>query len=74
MHKLNIPSLTGRPTLLQRWAAELDGIGVKHSQGALKIFKTPYELASSDESDWIKVPGIGAKLARSVIKQIQGDE
>lgn len=74
MQKLNIPALNGRPTLLQRWAAELDGVGVKHSLDALKIFKTPYDLAKSEETDWITLPGIGAKLARSIIRQIQGDE
>lgn len=74
MQKLNIPSLTGRPSLVQRWAAEIDGIGVKHSQDALKIFKTPYDLARSDETEWIKLPGIGAKLALSIIKQIHGKE
>ena len=74
MQKLNIPALNGRPSLLQRWAAELDGVGVKHSQDATKIFKTPYDLARSDETQWINLPGIGAKLARSIIRQIHGDE
>jgi ERCC4-type nuclease len=74
MQKLNIPALTGRPKLVQRWAAEIDGIGVKHSQDAVKVFKTPYDLARSDETEWITLPGVGAKLARSVIKQIHGDE
>ena len=68
--KLNMPSLNGRPSLVRRWASELDGIGVKHSMEAEKLFRTPYELASSDESDWIKISGVGAKLARSVVRQI----
>lgn len=68
--KLNMPSLTGRPSLVRRWASELDGIGVKHGMEAERLFRTPYELASSDESDWIKVPGVGAKLARSIVRQI----
>lgn len=74
MQKLNIPSLNGRPPLVQRWAAELDGVGVKHSSEALKVFKTPYELAKSDETQWISMPGVGVKLARSVVRQIHGDE
>lgn len=74
MQKLNIPSLNGRPPLVQRWAAELDGVGVKHSGEALKVFKTPYELAKSDETQWISMPGVGVKLARSVVRQIHGDE
>lgn len=72
--KLNMPSLTGKPSLVRRWAAELDGVGVKHSMEAERIFRTPSELARSDESDWITIPGIGAKLARSIIKQIHERE
>ena len=72
--KLNMPSLTGRPSLVRRWASELDGIGVKHGMEAEKLFKTPFDLARSDESDWIKVPGVGAKLARSIVKQIHETE
>jgi len=72
--KLNMPSLNGRPSLVRRWASELDGIGVKHGMEAERLFRTPYELASSDEGDWIKIPGVGAKLARSVIKQIHETE
>ena len=68
--KLNMPSLTGKPSLVRRWAAELEGIGVKHSMDAERIFKTGWELASSNESDWITISGVGPKLARSVIKQI----
>ena len=72
--KLNMPTLNGRPSLVRRWAAELDGVGVKNSMEADRMFKTPFELASSDESDWIRVPGIGAKLARSIVKQIHETE
>lgn len=74
VQKLNMPSLTGKPSLVRRWASDLEGIGVKHSMEAERIFKTPYELASSDESDWIQIPGVGAKLARSVVKQIHETE
>jgi ERCC4-type nuclease len=74
MQKLNIPSLNGRPPLVQRWASELDGIGVKHSRDAMKLFKTPYDLARSDETEWITLPGIGAKLALSIVRQIHGKE
>lgn len=74
MQKLNIPALNGRPTLVQRWAAELDGVGVKHSTAAMKIFKTPYDLARSDETEWLTIPGVGVKLARSIVRQIHGGE
>lgn len=74
LQKLNLPAINGKPSLVQRWAGEIEGIGVKHSQEALKLFKTPYDLARSDETEWITIPGVGAKLARSIIKQIHGSE
>lgn len=74
MQKLNIPSLNGRPSLVRRWASELDGVGIKHSLEVDKVFKTPYDLARSDETSWLSLPGIGVKLARSVIRQIHGDD
>jgi ERCC4-type nuclease len=72
--KLNMPSLTGRPTLVRRWASELDGVGVKFGMQAERIFKTAYDLSQSDESDWMKIEGIGAKLARGIIHQIHNTE
>lgn len=74
LQKLNIPSMNGRPSLVQRWAADLDGVGIKHSSQAAKIFKTPYDLARSDETSWLTIPGVGVKLARSIIRQIHGEE
>src|ERR1700675_1298694 len=72
--KLNMPSLNGRPSLVRRWAAEIDGVGVKGSMEADKMFRTPYELASSDSFVWIKAPGMGAKSARSIVRQIHETE
>jgi ERCC4-type nuclease len=70
VQKLNMPSLTGKPSLVRRWASQLDGIGVKHSMEAERIFRTPSELARGDESDWMRIPGVGSGTARSIIKQI----
>jgi NAD-dependent DNA ligase len=69
-----MPSLTGRPSLVRRWASDLDGIGVKYSMEADRLFRTPWELASSSEEDWIKIPGVGARTARSIIRQIHEKE
>lgn len=74
VQKLNIPSLTGRPSLVRRWASDLEGVGVVHSQEAERLFRTPWELAQSDERDWITIPGVGAKLAKSIIRQIHEKE
>lgn len=72
MQKLNLPDLNGRASLVRKWAADIDGIGVKHSSFAEKLFKTPYDLARSDETQWLTIPGIGVKLAQSIVKQIHG--
>lgn len=72
MQKFNLPDLNGRPSLVRRWAAALDGVGVKHSLVADKTFKTPLELAQSDELDWVRIPGIGVKLAKSIVRSIHG--
>lgn len=69
---LNIPSLTGKPSLVRRWAAELTGIGTKHSMDADRIFKTPLALANSDESDWMRLPGVGAASAMRIVREIMG--
>jgi ERCC4-type nuclease len=70
--KLNIPDLKVRPSLVRRWAAELEGIGVKHSLEAEDYFKTPIALAQADETDWLKLSGIGIKVARNLVKNIRG--
>jgi ERCC4-type nuclease len=69
---LNIPCLTGKPSLRRRWAAELEGIGVGLSQDAERVFKSAGQLASSEESDWLKIKGIGVKTARAIIREIWG--
>ena len=70
--KLLIPDLRMKPSLVRRWAAEIDDIGVKHSLQAEELFKTPYNLAVSDESDWLKLPRLGVKTAQKIIRDIRG--
>lgn len=70
--KLQIPSLTGRPSLVRRWASDLDGVGVEKSMAADRIFKNGFDLALGDESDWLQIPGVGEKTAASIVKQIRG--
>lgn len=74
LQKHNLPALTGRPTLVRKWANDIDGIGVKFSEQAERIFETPIQLATSDEMDWLGIEGIGVPTAQSVIKQINGWE
>lgn len=68
---LNIPSLSGKVGLVGMWAADIDGVGVKHRMAAERYFKTPVELAIAEPEDWRNV-GLGAKMAAKVVKQIRG--
>lgn len=70
--KLNMPSLTGKPSLVRRWSSELEGVGVKLSLEAEKVFPNPFALASADEEQWMKIPGVGYKLAKAIVKAIRG--
>lgn len=70
--KLAIPSLSGKPSLCKRWANELTDVGVVHGEEADRKFKTALALANSDESDWMTIPGIGAKTARQIVREIRG--
>ena len=69
---LNLPSLSRKPSLVRRWAAELDNVGVKFSEEAERRFKTPIKLATSDEMDWLRIDGIGVGTAQKIIKEIGG--
>lgn len=67
-----IPTISGRPSVVRRWAASLEGIGVKLSADVERVFKTPRALANADESDWVNVPGIGMGKAGDIVRQILG--
>lgn len=67
-----IPSISRKPPLVRRWAAELDGVGVKLSADAQRIFRTPLDLANADEGDWVRIPGVTMPHAKKIVKQIIG--
>ncbi len=69
---LNIPDFNRKPSLVRRWAAELEGIGVKYSMEAERMFKRPIALANSDEMDWLSLKGVGPKTALGIIREIRG--
>lgn len=70
--KINLPDLSGKPSLALRWAACLDDVGpIKGVEAAAK-FKTGINLAQADESDWMDIDGISAKLSRRIVKEIKG--
>lgn len=69
---MSLPVLAGKPPLVRRWAKELSGIGVKLSEDAARVFNTPLKLATGDESQWLKVPGVGIKTATDIVQEIMG--
>jgi ERCC4-type nuclease len=70
IHRMNLPELNGKPSLVRRWASDLDDIGVKYSQIAEGLFRTPIRLATADESAWLRIKGIGIGTAQNIIRQI----
>lgn len=67
-----IPTIDRRPSLVRQWAADINGVGVKLSADAERVFKTPLALATADETEWMDVPGIGMKMAADIVRQIHG--
>lgn len=72
IHKVAIPTLNSKPSLVRRWATDLSDIGVKLSQDAEMLFKRPIVLAQSSEVDWLKIRGIGVKTAQRIVREIWG--
>lgn len=74
VQRLAIPTLNAKPSLVQKWAASIDGIGPKLCMRAAQVFKNPYQLARSDESQWMKVDGVNPKLAKRIVRDIHGGD
>lgn len=72
IQKMVIPSLVGKPSLALRWANALDGLGNKLADLAVKHFRTGRIMAQADEHEWLQVPGIGAKKAIDIVREIGG--
>lgn len=72
MQSLAIPTLNAKPSLVRRWANDLDSIGTKLSEDAEALFKTPIKLATSEETDWLRIRGIGPKTAQEIVRAIWG--
>lgn len=72
MQKVAVPSLNFKPSLVRRWANELPNIGLKISELAERHFKSPIKLAQADESEWLRIPGVGVKTAQQIVREIQG--
>lgn len=67
-----IPTLNRKPSVTRKWAEALDGVGLVHGEEAERLFRNPIALAQSSELEWMGIPGIGPKTAKSIIEQIEG--
>lgn len=71
-HKITLPALMAKPPLVKRWAADLEGVGVKGAELAARTFKTGFEMANADELEWLRIPGVGVRTAQSIYREIHG--
>lgn len=74
IQKFALPTLNARPTLKQKWANAIDGIGVKKWPFVDRLFRSPLAMAQADESEWLKVPGVGVRTAQAIVKEIWGNK
>lgn len=59
-----------RPSLVRRIAKELDHIGWTRSAEVAKHFRSARKMINADEAEWLSVPGIGEKIAKSVVASL----
>ncbi len=72
IQQVAIPTLKGKPSLVRKWANDIEDIGVKLSQDAERMFRTPIRLAEADERDWLRIHGIGVTTAQRIVREIHG--
>lgn len=72
MQKIAIPTLNFKPRLVRKWAADIEGIGLKMSADAERQFKTPIALANADETEWMRLSGVGVRTAQQIVREIWG--
>jgi ERCC4-type nuclease len=70
--KLAIPQMNFTASLVRKWASDIDGVGVKLSEDAERLFRKPIVLAQADEADWLRIPGIGIAKAQDIVRKIHG--
>lgn len=72
LQKVAIPTMNSRPSLVRKWANDLEGVGTKLSADAERMFRSPVKLANSEEADWLRIPGVGVKTAQAIWREING--
>lgn len=71
-HKVALPDIRYEIPLVRKWAADIDGVGVKFSLEAEKLFKTGYHLAMGTELDWMKIKRLGVSTAQKIVREVHG--
>jgi ERCC4-type nuclease len=61
-----------RPGLVKRVAKELDGVGWTRAGDVAEHFGSVQEMINAPESEWKKVPGIGKRIAKSIVLSVSG--
>lgn len=72
IQKVAIPTLEYRPTLVRKWANAIQDVGLVLSKDAERLFRKPIALATADETDWLRIKGIGVPTAKKIVKEIRG--
>lgn len=62
---------TKRPSLLQRVAAQLPGVGFGKSKRIAGRFETVTDMVLASETDWISIEGIGKTLTKRIMEALQ---
>jgi ERCC4-type nuclease len=68
-----LAGVTGRPSLVRRWASQLEGIGVGLSGNVEDVFSTGIQLATADETEWLKISRFSSRMARKAVAEIRGN-
>lgn len=63
-----------QPNLVQRWAAQLPGIGYGKAATIKQRFPTALAMACAPQQQWMTIDGIGSGIASRVVKLIQDGE
>lgn len=72
IQKVAIPTLEFRPSLVRKWANDIQEVGLVLSEHAERLFKKPITLAQADEGEWLRIPGVGVATAKKIVKEIRG--
>lgn len=67
-----LSEVMGRPSLCRRWAAQVDGIGVKLSADVDRQFRTGRMMALASPSDWASIRGLSMSTAERIVSEIWG--